>query len=76
MLAHSLVEIISITNFASFVASASAKFSKITDNILEYKRIYGVKPVALLINDEELIRTATLFFAYLTETLNQICKHY
>ena len=28
----------------------------------EYKRIYALKPVAMLLNDEELVRTATLFF--------------
>ena len=33
-----------------------------TDLISEYKRVYGLKPVAMLLNDEELIRTATLFF--------------
>ncbi len=43
-------------------ASENILSSNITENILEYKRIYGFKPVALLINDEELIRTATLFF--------------
>ena len=33
-------------------ASENILSSNITENILEYKRIYGVKPVALLINDE------------------------
>lgn len=36
--------------------------SDVLSLMAEYKRVYALKPVALLINDEELIRTATLFF--------------
>ncbi len=43
-------------------ASANIFLNNDTDLISEYKRIYSIKPVAQLLNDEELIRTATLFF--------------
>lgn len=34
----------------------------LADNISEYKQVYALKPVAQLLNNEELTSTATLFF--------------